>query len=363
MGVQVLFIARATLYRDKGGDTVQILNTASFLRKYGLQVTVRLTNEVIDYSAYDLIHFFNIIRPADILYHVRKSGKPYVVSPIFVDYTEYDRKIRNGASGFLFHLIPSSLLEYAKTMARAILGREKIVSKEYIFKGHRRSVRDIIKRAAMLLPNSHSEYKRLVNCFGLEHPYRVIPNAVDAGLFVHAEVEARDKNLVLCVGRIEGRKNQLNLIKAINNLPFRLLIIGASAVNQRSYYQKCLETAGANIEFIENISQEKLISYYRRAKVHALPSWFETTGLSSLEAAVMGCNVVITDKGDTREYFEDMAFYCDPASPASIGKAIARAMNSPVNPALIEKILDQYTWENTALKTWETYNEVLAAKH
>ena len=96
MGVNVLFIARATLYRDKGGDTIQILNTASFLRKHSVQVTVRLTNELIDYDGYDLIHFFNIIRPADILYHVRKSAKPFVVSPIYVDYTEYDKKNTKG---------------------------------------------------------------------------------------------------------------------------------------------------------------------------------------------------------------------------------------------------------------------------
>ena len=73
--MKVLFISRATLYKDKGGDTIQIVNTARYLEKLGVEVTIRLSNEAIDYSKFDLIHFFNIIRPADILLHMERSGK------------------------------------------------------------------------------------------------------------------------------------------------------------------------------------------------------------------------------------------------------------------------------------------------
>ena len=38
------------------------------------------------------------------------------------------------------------------------------------------------------------------------------------------------------------------------------------------YYEKCKEIAAANVSFIENIKQEKLIrSLYKDAKVHVLP--------------------------------------------------------------------------------------------
>ena len=50
------------------------------------------------------------------------------------------------------------------------------------------------------------------------------------------------------------------------------------------------------------LPHEDLAPYYASCKVHALVSWMETTGLSSLEAEVMGANLVITDKGDTRDY-------------------------------------------------------------
>src|SRR5579872_1215775 len=98
--MKVLFIIRSTLFDNKGGDTIQILQTAQCLRALGVSVTVVSTLEKIAYEGYDLLHFFNITRPADILRHIERSGKPYVVTPIFVDYAEFDRNFRKGPSGF-----------------------------------------------------------------------------------------------------------------------------------------------------------------------------------------------------------------------------------------------------------------------
>jgi glycosyltransferase involved in cell wall biosynthesis len=357
--VKILFISRASLYKDRGGDTIQIVNTASHLRKLGVEVDIKLSDEKMDYSEYNLIHFFNIIRPADILYHIRVSEKPYVVSTIYVDYTEFDRKVRQGLAGFFLKLFPSGFTEYLKTIAKAIIGSEKIVSSEYIWTGHRQSIKKVIRNACFLLPNSHNEYKRLATAYNIQHSYTAIPNAIDTTLFRNAELVEKDNNLVLCVGRIEGRKNQLNLIKALNNTKYQLLIIGAVALNQPDYYKTCRKKAGKNVQFIESLPQKELLQYYAKAKVHVLPSWFETTGLSSLEAAAMGCNIVITDKGDTREYFEEMAFYCDPASPDSIKKAIEKAATAPPCLSLQEKINTQYTWPLAAAKTFEVYQQIL----
>ena len=94
---------------------------------------------------------------------------------------------------------------------------------------------------------------------------------------------------------------------------------------KRAYYHQCRELAGENVHFIDHLPQEELIQYYQKAKVHVLPSWFETCGLSTLEAAAMHCNIVITDKGFAHEYFNDCAFYCDPSSPSSILGAIDKA--------------------------------------
>ena len=359
--MKILFIARSTLYKDKGGDTVQVLKTAEYLRKRGVAVDVKLTNETIDYTPYDLLHFFNLIRPADILVHVMRSGKPYVVSTIFVDYSEYERRARGGMARWLFRFFTPDQAEYLKVLARRIKSGEKIVSARYICWGHTKSLRYIVAHSAMLLPNSQSEYDRLAACYHIDHAFKIVPNGIDAALFKRPQAyEPREEDLVLCVGRIEGRKNQLNLIRALHGSRFRLYIIGSSSANQASYYEACRQYEGPQVHFIEAVSQEALTGYYSRARVHVLPSWFETTGLSTLEAAAMGCNIVITDKGDTREYFGQHAWYCDPASPDSIRAAVEQAAAAPVQEALIEKIVARYTWEAVAAATHQAYTEVIS---
>ena len=97
------------------------------------------------------------------------------------------------------------------------------------------------------------------------------------------------------------------------------------------------------------------------AKVHALVSWMETPGLSSLEAGAMGCNLVITEKGDTRDYFGDEAFYCDPESVESIRAAVVAARAAPAKPLLQQRIRTQYTWNKAAEMTFKGYELALRA--
>ncbi|WDF80924.1 glycosyltransferase family 4 protein [Mucilaginibacter sp. KACC 22773] len=356
--MKVAFITRSTLYTVPGGDTVQVVQTARHLTFMGITTDIKLANEHINYNNYDLLHFFNLSRPADILYHSHKAEKPFVISTILCNYSEYDQQHRKGL-GRIFKYLPADGVEYVKTIARYLLGRDKLASLAYTWKGQRKSILDILSRAAMILPNSRSEYHRVLNNYPGEVRHMVVPNGTDQHLFKYDASVTKDDKLVLCVARIEGIKNQLNLIKALNNTPYRLLLIGTHSPNQAAYYQECRKTAADNITFIEQIPQYELVKYYAQAKVHVLPSWFETTGLSSIEAALMGCSLVISDKGDVREYFADDAFYCDPAMPKSILAAIEKASRAPVNENLRDKILQKYTWKQAATETLKAYQSVL----
>ncbi len=356
----VALIARSTLYEVPGGDTVQIRQTAAHLRDMGVKATVKLTNEEIDYEAYTLLHFFNITRPADILIHIQKSKTPFVITPILINYSEYDKYIRGGFSGFLFRFLPRDTIEYCKTVARWLRGTDRLMSPSYLWMGQRRSIRTILKEASFILPNSNSEYMRVVKEYGFEAKHKIVPNGIDPALFKAMHHVKRDPTLIICVGRIEGIKNQWNLIRALNNTKYRLYLIGAAAPNQKEYYEQCKREAASNVHFIDHVPQYDLLYYYMNADIHVLPSWFETTGLSSLEAAAMGCKIVITDRGDTKDYFGDLAFYCDPGSPDSIYKAIQIASVSRANSKLSNKILKEYTWLEATFRTIEAYKSVTA---
>jgi len=358
--MKILFVSRATLFSNPGGDTIQITQTAKCLNKLRVEVEIKLTNEEIQYSNYDLVHFFNIIRPADILKHSANLRKPYVVSTIFVDYSEFEMRNPGGIRRLMSRLVSADMMEYAKVAARAIRNYERIGSAYYIFRGHKNSIKKVISNAAMLLPNSESEYRRLKSRYEVEAAHVVVPNGIDASLFrIETPPRARNLQQVLCVARIEPLKNQLNLIKAIRNTNFRLLVIGNASANHQEYFEECKSAASENVVFIDYLPQNELLKYYNESQVHVLPSWFETTGLSSLEAAACGCNVVITAKGDTKEYFSEFAYYCDPASPESILNAVKLASAKAVDLAFSQYVIEHYTWDIAANKTLAAYNQVL----
>jgi glycosyltransferase involved in cell wall biosynthesis len=356
---KVVFITRSTLHSVEGGDTFQVMQTARHLGELGIDVDIRLTDEKIDYSHYDLLHFFNIIRPADILCHIRRSGRPFVVSTLLIDYTAYDQQHRKGLAGMLFGFLSGDAIEYVKTIGRFIGGNDKIMSPSYLWKGHKKAMREILTRASLLFSNSVLEQNKLIEQYHCPTDCVTVPNGLDTDLFVYNEKIGKDPLMVLCVARIEGIKNQLNLIKALNNTEYQLFLVGSAAPNQYSYYRECRRLAGPNIHFVDHIPQDMLVPYYQKAKVHILPSWFEVCGLASLEAGAMGCNIVITDKGYTREYYEDYAFYCDPGQPLSILRAVEEASRADRPPGLREKILSRYTWRQAAIRIASAYNKLL----
>lgn len=361
--MKVLFIARTTLYNVYGGDTVQIVATAKYLRLLGVEVDIKLSNEVIDYAPYDLLHFFNIIRPADHLPHISRSKKPYLVSTIFVDFSDYERTHRQGIMAFAGKLLSADGLEYAKAWARWVKNGERIASLKYMLRGHRKAVQFVAKNAAALLPNSSSEYHRFLKQYELApQKHFVVYNGIDPDVFSFTDEQInqpRDAKKVICISRIEGKKNQLNLIKALNNTEFELTLIGAPAPNHLAYFEACKNIASTNIHFLDFLPQEELANYYLTAKVHVLPSWNETCGLSTMEAGYAGCNVVITNKGDTEEYFGDHAWYCEPNDPASIYEAVKNAAKAPIKKLLRDKITQDYTWNAAATQTLNAYREVL----
>src|ERR1700679_2208445 len=115
--IKVAFISRATLFSSPGGDTRQLEQTALNLKKYGAEIDIYLSGQSINYSKYDLLHFFNIIRPADIIKHIKASKTPFVVSTIFVEYGTV-REEAKGIKGMLKKIFTDDGLEYLKVIAR-----------------------------------------------------------------------------------------------------------------------------------------------------------------------------------------------------------------------------------------------------
>ncbi len=365
--MKVLFITRPTVFSGPGGDTIQLLKTKQYLEELNVEVTIASDSNP-DMSSFDIIHFFNLRNPQDILSNFRKAKeiqKPIVLSTIWGSYYECDQKARKGLQKLIANTFPEHLVEYLKTSARIIMNFNfHNGTLPYLFNGHLSSQKEIVRKADVLLPNSPTELERVKS--DMKQPSKIglsIANAVDLSVFDYESVNS-DKyehlqGCLLSAARIEIRKCQLDLIKAVKGLPYKLVIVGKPSPNSLSYFEECKAEAGDNVVFIEHVTQEELASLYKVCKAHALISWMETPGLSSLEAAVMNSNVLITDRGDTKFYFEDFATYCEPGDVSSIREGVVEVMESDFNPQLRERVLNNFTWKHTAEQTLEAYKLAL----
>ncbi|EHZ2745659.1 glycosyltransferase family 4 protein [Vibrio vulnificus] len=368
--MKVLFVTRPTVFSGPGGDTIQLLKTKKYLELLDVNVDIADT-ATPSLDGYDLIHFFNLRNPQDILSTValaKKKRIPTVLSTIWGSYNECDRKTRKGLQKWIANNVSEYLLEYLKTSARIVLNRnfhKGMIG--YLAKGHYKSQREIANSVDVLLPNSPTELQRVVSDMKLEHFNGLwVANAVDVDVFKYEKLfSGKYEHLAGCLlsaARVEIRKCQLDLIRAVKGLPYKLVIVGKPSPNSKAYYDECVREAGDNVIFINHVEQDELAELYKVAKAHALISWMETPGLSSLEAAMMECNLLITNRGDTEFYFEDYAEYCEPGDVESIRNGVIATMEKEFDVQLKNKIISNFTWQHTAQQTLNGYRLALELK-
>lgn len=363
--MRALWLVRRNLTQHPGGDTVQILQTAAALRERGVEVT--LCDDVRPgLRGYDIAHLFHLDRlweNADHAERLRCTGLPFVLSTIYWPADEFDRRARLGLQGRLARLCGSPLYQNLRLAQRSLLAaRERrtlptLDLRRYSF---RRAARRLLAATAVILPNSRAEQEVIAERFAMRRPCVVVPNAADVATFGVPAPGPENRYGVLCVGRLEPRKNQLALIQALRGSDIPLTVVGMAGRYSRAYGDRCREAAGPNVRFIDQRDPLELRELYQAARVHACVSWYETPGLASLEAALCGCALVVTPGGSTREYFHSHAAYCMPGDVASIRQAVERALAEGPPPPLRAAILRKFTWQNAARATHDAYTQALA---
>src|SRR3989338_3603807 len=117
------------------------------------------------------------------------------------------------------------------------------------------SRRQMLLLADAVIPNSEIEKRQLMRLFAIgPDKLHIIPNCVDKD-FAHSDENIFVskyglKDFVLSVGRIEPRKNQLNLIKALKGFGRALVIIGDPVSDYMDYYGECKRHADKNTIFL-----------------------------------------------------------------------------------------------------------------
>lgn len=321
-----------------GGAERQIECTARELQRLG--VTTELTAaQSPDCRGYDLMHVFNAPDPQLTRQRIagaRACRRPVVLSTIYWN-------------------------AYELYMQWAQRGWRSADEQRFYWRQRKQALKPVYAGADMWLPNSYAEYGMLAADFEVNKPYRVVPNAVETGLAALPETDVPQSD-VLMVGRWELRKNQLGLLEALADTEHKILIIGEFN-NEDSEHNEAatkLVQHRRRVQILSATTNRPFIaSVMKNARVLAQPSFYETPGLAALEAAACGTAVVVSDRGCTREYFGDEAYYCDPTDPSSIRQAIEAALAGGPSPTLRKRITTEFTWMRAAEETKIAYRELL----
>jgi len=365
--MKILIVNRNDADSRPGGDSVQITQTSQHLEELGVQVDIVKGDLLPETGEFDLVHLFNLQTPIETwkaFLWARERCMPVVLSPIFWDMTDFwcDMAVKStrrwraarlllgvGATPWLYHVWQKVKLP---------------------FRTQWHIQRRLLIEVAHILPNAHAEAVHLADFFYLPSGFMkqctVVPNAVNVDLFMDIPSPVQQLyeryglrgGYVLQVGAIGEVKNQLRVIQALYDVPVLLVFVGRKSSYDPAYIHHCHELAKkrGNVIFIDHLPHEQLPVIYAGAAVHVLPSWRETPGLASLEAAAAGCRVVSTCIGSAREYFGSQAWYCHPGSVSSIRRAVLEALNSPPTDALRWRVLNEFTWQRAARATLDAYH-------
>lgn len=358
--MNILFYTRKDLLLNRGGDTIQVLKTKEYLEKTGVNIDFHF-NRPKDLSKYDLIHVFNIIPISHVHEFITLHNHlGIVLSPIFWKLDEFNEKVMD-------KLVLRRRI-YRELTRLPIAGA--LMKSAFISKLTGKVSPELFKRMSLpcfeipkiVLPNSLAETECYPEVKGLKEKTMVIPNGVDTSIeptpfnLLKERYSLPDK-FILCVGRIEYRKNQLALLQAAKKLHLPVLLVGK--INKaETGYSKLLKSY--HFIHIDGLNQKDLYGLYSGAAAHVLPSWFETPGLASLEAGYNGAQVVSTNRGCAEEYFGDLAYYCNPESVESVMEAITSAIEKPKDLNKLKILIaEKFTWQVAAAKTKAAYNLVL----
>ena len=344
--MKVLMNTMPTSFQAIGGGGIVALKTAEYLKK--LKINVKLFNYWQDkISDYDILHN---VGTASVCYDVINSAYAQKV-PIALT-TIYDF---HNFSYIIKSAIP--LKTKVKQIAYNLLNK--------YFQNFSK-VKKMLTQASILFPDTWMEGNFLIKNFKISRKKVFpVPHGVDER-FMYAKPNLFYKkyglkDFVLYVGRIEIRKNVLNLIRALKNIDLDLVIIGKAEPDQQAYFEKCKREANKKVHFLGQFPHESklLESAYAAAKVVTSPADYETPGLFGLEGGLARANIVITKRGSTKDYYGKYVWYVNPDDIKDIKAKLLQAYKSEKSNDLRDHIKKNFLWDKIAKRNLEGYKKVL----
>lgn len=259
--------------------------------------------------------------------------------------------IFHGLSHELPHGIPKSIKKVV-TMHDLIVWRYPQYYSLFDRVAHKIKQRHSCKNADVVVAISEQTKRDLIDMMHVpEEKIRVIYQSCDPMFWntvsaddiqsVRNQYSLPDK-YVICVGTIEDRKNQVNVVKAMAQLPedVHLLIVGRphggyiKDVNSEIKKQKLKD----RVHILSNAEFEDFPALYSGAIASVYASRFEGFGIPILESMCCDTPVVTSNVSSMPEAGGDAALYVSPDSPDEIAKQLNSIVGDPqLRSQLVEK--------------------------
>ncbi len=235
-----------------------------------------------------------------------------------------------------------------------------------------------IKRADIIVADSHSTKRDIINYFGIkEEKIKVVYPGVESRFRPIRNVEEyRLKNnlpskMILNVGTLEPRKNVVTLIRAFKKLKelgfknYKLVIAGDKGWLYKQIFDEIKSSdLQKEVLFLGIVGDEDLPMLYNCADIFVYPSLYEGFGLPPLEAMACGIPVITSNTSSLPEVIDNAGIMVDPDDVNSLCEAMYNVLkdkelwHNMSNKGLERSKL--FSWKGTAKKILEIYDEVLS---
>jgi len=199
----------------------------------------------------------------------------------------------------------------------------------------------------------------------------ITPNAVDIykGEFTDIKKKYALSKYLLFVSRLEPRKNHYLMLKTFVDLElykqgYDLIFIGrindVKTEKYHNYFEQQNEEVKMRVKHIENISYEELNGFYKNADLFVYPSVAEGFGIPPLEAAVIGCKVLCSNKTAMADFDFFGQYLFDPDHEEELKAKIITTLNDKNYPfeAIKNAVIEKYDWLTIAANFGEKLKSI-----
>lgn len=388
--IKVLFQSRSEIFDTRGGDTLQMEHTKKTIEDLDTRFKVTIDNDLkaVDKDSYDIVNLFNLDWICETYLQAKnaqKKGIPLVLSAIHHPMgriKEYEKYYKFGLRRVVNSLVKNQeVVDIAKNLYRSAIFPKKLYPTLIQAKmGIKSQQKQILEMSDVILVQTDQEREEIIKDFNVQNKrYEKVVIGADASVFLSStktafieyflktyNIDLNNRKIILSVGRIEPRKNQLTLIDAFErfhetNKDYILIFIGAKNSYHIEYAQRFQNTVSSNVNIFYTgaLPQQIVASAMACDGICVQPSWFETIGLTNVEAFMAGMKVV-TSTDRLKEFFGEDIFYCVPDDTSSITQAMIKAHDAqPPTMDKRQRIANVMNWNETAKQTIAVYESLL----